>query len=118
MREGSEMRKAFMVFVCVLAMTSAAYLASAQAEHQVDDKGWIDIGSKTETATKKRPTGSLYRGNGGTVYLGKPPMPYIQTDMAGYEVDPAPPGDRNKPYNKHDLSPTWAALPGADNPGT
>lgn len=101
------MQKGLLVLVCGLAMGMAANVAYAQADHQVDDKGKIDIGSYKETATKKRPAGSLYRGSGILTYVGKPPKPYIQHDMGGYELDPAPAADRAKPYNKHDLSHTW-----------
>lgn len=109
------MKKGLWVLVCVAAMGSAAYLAWAQADHQVDDKGYIDIGSYTETATKKRPLGSLYRGSGILTFTGKPPKPYIQHDMGGYELDPAPAADRNKPYDHHDLHGPWEYI--ADSPG-
>src|ERR1700733_9614300 len=109
------MRKSIMVLVCGLALGSAAYMAYAQANSQVQDKGYIDIGSYTETATKKRPTSSLYRGSGILTYAGKPPKPYIQHDMGGYELDPAPAADRIKPYDHHDLSHTWEFI--ASSPG-
>ena len=108
------MRKALIVFLIVLSLPVSAYLVFAQAEHQVDDKGYIDIGSYKETPTKQRPSGSLYRGNGVTVFAGKPPKPYVQTDMHGYEVDPVPANQRNKPYDKHDLNAhgTWEGITG------
>jgi len=109
------MRKVLMVLVVALAIGTAAYMAYAQASSQVDDKGYIDIGSYTETATKKRPAGSLYRGSGILTYVGRPPKPYLQHDMGGYELDPAPAADRNKPYNKRDLSHTWEFI--ASSPG-
>ena len=107
------MRKALVVFLVVLSLPVSAYVVFAQADHQVDDKGYIEIGSFTESAAKKRPIGSLYTGAGVLVYEGKPPKPYIQHDMGGYELDPAPEADRNKPYDKHDFSHVWSGLPGA-----
>ena len=109
------MKKVLLSLLAGLAMASAAYLTWAQADHQVDDKGYIDIGSYTETATKKRPAGSLYKGSGILTYTGKPPKPYIQHDMGGYELDPAPAADRSKPYNHHDLSHSWEFI--ASSPG-
>jgi hypothetical protein len=112
------MKKGMQALLCVLAMASAPFLAWAQADHQVDDKGYINIGSYTETAAKKRPAGSLYRGSGILTFTGKPPKPYIQHDMGGYELDPAPNEDRNKPYNKHDLSHTWEFIVTSPGMGT
>jgi len=97
------MKKGWMTWLCALGLASATYLAFAQADHQVEDKGYINIGSYQETATKKRPAGSLYRGSGIVTFVGKPPKPFIQHDMGGYELDPAPAADRNKPYNHHDF---------------
>ena len=104
------MRNAILAAICLAAMGSAAYIVHAQADHQVDDKGYQDIGSYTETATKKRPSGSLYAGSGIVTYIGRPPKPYIQHDMGGYELDPSPNEDRNKPYNHHDLMHSWEHL--------
>ena len=108
------MRNAILAAICLAAMGSAAYIVHAQADHQVEDKGYIEIGSYTETATKKRPTGSLYRGSGILTYTGKPPKPYIQHDMGGYELDPAPQADRTKPYDHHDLSHSWEYIASSD----
>jgi hypothetical protein len=91
-------------------LVTLAYMAYAQINSQVADKGYIEIGSYTETALKKRPTGSIYRGSGILTFTGKPPKPYIQHDMGGYELDPAPNSDRNKPYDHHDLHGPWESL--------
>src|SRR5215510_10545412 len=108
------MRKAIIAVLVSLGMTGVlgalGYVAYAQINSQVEDKGYIEIGSYTETATKKRPAGSLYTGSGILTYVGKPPKPYIQHDMGGYELDPAPSADRNKPYDHHDLHGPWESL--------
>ena len=57
------MQKLVLGLLCGVALTVAAYMAYAQAEHQVDDKGYIDIGSYTETATKKPGLRSSVRKN-------------------------------------------------------
>jgi hypothetical protein len=108
------MRKAIIAVFLSLGMTGVlgalGYVAYAQINSQVEDKGYIEIGSYTETATKQRPLGSLYQGSGILTYVGKPPKPYIQHDMGGYELDPAPAADRNKPYDRRDLHGPWESL--------
>jgi len=119
------MRKATITVVLSLAVVGVlgalAPALFAQSDHQADDKGYIEIGSYTETAAKKRPAGSLYKGSGTLTFIGKPPKPYIQHDMGGYELDPAPNADRNKPYDHHDLHGPWESLfqaPGRGFPPT
>jgi len=110
------MRRATMVVVAVLAITVVSYMAYGQAQSQVDDKGYIDIGAKTETATKKRPMGTLYKGSGILTFTEKPPKPFIQHDMGGYELDPAPASERNRPYNKRDLTHVWEFIAQGSGP--
>jgi hypothetical protein len=93
----------------VVALTVSA--SAAFAQKQVDDTGWVEIGSKTETAKAKRPAGTIFKGSGILTYQGKPPKPYLQHDMGSYELDPAPAKDRNKPYNRRDFSGVWEVLP-------
>ena len=108
------MRKAILAVLVIVGMTGVfgalAYVVFAQVNSQVTDKGYINIGSYTETATKKRPSGSFYAGSGIVTFTGKPPKPYIQHDMGGYELDPAPNADRNKPYDHHDFQHSWESL--------
>ena len=104
------MRKRFIVVFA--ALVAAVTFSVAFAQKQVEDAGWIEIGSKTETATVKRPNGTLYRGSGVLTFQGKPPKPFLQHDMGAYELDPAPAADRNKPYNHRDFSGNWEKIAG------
>lgn len=104
------MRKSFTVLMGAALAAAAISMAFAQAEHQITDKGWIDIDSTKETATLKRPMGSIYKNVVPSIYTGKPPKPYKQSDIGGYILDPAPAGDRNKPYSPRDLAHVWEHL--------
>ena len=109
-------RYSYIGLLCVLAAAAVASVAFAQ--RQVQDAGWVDIGSTRETATVKRPSGTLYRGSGFLTYVGKPKKPFLQHDMGSYELDPAPAEDRNKPYNRRDFSGTWEKLANAGSIST
>jgi len=100
------------VFFLICALVSAAAVSVAFAQRQINDTGWIEIGSKTETARVQRPLGTLYRGSGFLTYVGKPKKPNLQHDMGAYELDPAPESDRNKPHNKRDLTGVYEKLAG------
>ena len=83
------------------------------AQKLVQDSGWINIGSATETATNKRSVGSLYKGVGVQTFAGKLPRSPTCTgeDMSAYELDAAPAADRSKPYNRRDFTGVWEKLP-------
>ena len=69
------MRKAIIAVVLSLGMTGVlgalAYVVLAQADHQVSDKGYIEIGSYTETAAKKRPAEQPVSGLGSSDFHGQ-----------------------------------------------
>jgi hypothetical protein len=93
-------------------IVSALAVCAALAQTQVQDTGWVDIGSTRETANLKRPVGSIYKGSGFLTYVGKPPKPFLQHDMGAYELDPPPTSDRSKPYNRRDFAGVWEKLAG------
>jgi hypothetical protein len=107
------MRNRYIVLMCVL--VAGVAITAAFAQKMVEDTGWVETGFMTETATKKRPEGTIFRGSGVLTFQGKPPKPFLQHDMGAYELDPAPAADRNKPYNARDLNGVWELLPASSH---